>query len=198
MPREVPAASTPGTRTEPSGRNGVDVANLLDAVTMLGSRPDFAQFRFRATSRWVVGAHSHTTIERFSGAGGHHAHTRPLAYDADHPQVLAGADQGPTPIEFLLLALGAGIVAGVAIVATARGVALTAAEARVECDVDLRGVSGLADGVRNGCQAIRVDFRIAGDAPPETLREIVVESTARSAVFDVVRNGTSVSVDVTA
>jgi uncharacterized OsmC-like protein len=60
----------------------------------------------------------------------------------------------------------------------------------------LRGILGLSNDVRNGYQRIRVNFTIAGDAPPEMLRRIVEQSKARSAVFDVITNGVPVDVNV--
>jgi uncharacterized OsmC-like protein len=182
--------------TESAIRNGVDLPNLFATINVVRDEPQLAQFRFRATNRWVVGTHSRTTIETFSGAGGEHTHANDFAYDADHPAVLVGADQGPTPVEFLLHALGACLTAGVANIAAARRVTLTSVEARIEGDIDLQGILGLADTVRNGYQQVRVNFRIEGDASSETLREIVQQSRARSAVYDVLRNGVDVSVDV--
>ena len=41
-----------------------------------------------------------------------------------------------------------------------------------------------------------MSFRIAGDVPDETLREIVEQSRARSAVYDVFTNGVNVTIDV--
>ena len=40
------------------------------------------------------------------------------------------------------------------------------------------------------------DFDIAGDAPAEKLRQIVEQSRARSAVFDVLTNGVPVDVSI--
>ncbi len=72
----------------------------------------------------------------------------------------------------------------------------TSVESRIEGDIDLRGILGISNEVRNGYEQIRVDFRIDGDAPPETLRQIVEQSRARSAVFDVLTNGVrSMTVD---
>jgi uncharacterized OsmC-like protein len=184
------------TTTEPKARNGVDVPNLFGTIDVVRNQPELAQFRFRATNRWVIGTHSRTTIETFFGAGGEHAHIEEYAYDADHPAVLVGADQAPTPVEFLLHALGACLMAGVANIASARGVTLTTVEARIEGDIDLRGILGISGEVRNGYRQLRVDFRITGNAPPETLRSIVEQSRARSAVFDVLTNGVDVVVDV--
>jgi uncharacterized OsmC-like protein len=177
-------------------RNGVDVPNLFGTINAVRNQPDLAQFQFRATTRWVVGTHSRTTIETFSGAGGEHAHIKEYAYDADHPAVLVGADQGSTPVEFLLHALGSCLMAGIANVASARGVALTAVEATIEGDIDLQGILGISNKVRNGYRQVRVAFHIAGDAPSETLHAIVEQSRARSAVFDVLTNGVDVVIDV--
>jgi uncharacterized OsmC-like protein len=186
------------TTTEPIARNGVDVPNLFATIDVVRGQTDLAQFRFRATNRWVIGTHSRTTIETFTGAGAEHAHVKEYAYEADHPHVLVGADQAPTPVEFLLHALGACLMAGVANIASARGVSLTAAEATVEGDIDLQGILGLSKDVRNGYQQLRVNFRIAGDAPTEVLQQIVEQSRARSAVFDVLTNGVSVVLSVDA
>jgi len=185
--------STTTTRT---ARNGVDIPNLFGTINAVREQPEMAKFRFRATNRWVVGTHSRTTIEQFSGAGGEHSHAQTFAYDSDHPAVLVGTDQGPAPVEFLLHAIGACLMAGIANVASARGVTLTSVEARIEGDIDLRGILGLSREVRNGYSQIRVAFSIDGDAPPEKLREIVEQSRARSAVYDVLTNGVDVQVDV--
>jgi uncharacterized OsmC-like protein len=186
------------TTIEPVARNGVDVPNLFATINVVRERRELAKFRFRATNRWVIGTHSRTTIETFTGAGGEHAHVKEYAYDADHPQVLVGADQAPTPVEFLLHALGACLMAGVANIASARGVPLTAVEASIEGDIDLQGLLGISDEVRNGYDQIRVNFRIAGDASADVLQQIVEQSRARSAVFDVLTNGVDVMVCVDA
>ena len=49
--------------------------------------------------------------------------------------------------------------------------------------------------MRNGYQQMRVHFTIKGDASPEKLREIVEQSKARSAVYDVLTNG--IPLDIT-
>jgi len=101
-------------------------------------------------------------------------------------------------VEFLLHALGACLTAGIANVAAARGVTLTSVESTIEGDINLLGILGLSDQVRNGYERIRVNFKIAGDAPAEKLRQIVEQSRSRSAVFDVLTNGVPVEVAVEA
>jgi uncharacterized OsmC-like protein len=181
---------------EPTAANGVDLPNLLATIETVRRDRELAAFRFRATNRWVIGTHSRTTIETFTGAGAEHAHSKELAFDADHPEVLVGADQGATPVEFLLHALGACMMAGVANMASLRGVVLDEVEATIEGDLDVQGLLGLSDEVRNGYQQVRVSFRIRGDAPSDILEAIVAQSQARSAVFDTLISGVAIAVDV--
>jgi uncharacterized OsmC-like protein len=174
--------------------NGVDTPKLFATINAVKGQPDLAKFQFRATNRWVNGTHNRSVIETFSGAGGEHRHTGDIQFDADHPAVLVGGDAAPTPVEFLLHAIAACIMSGVGNIAAARGVKLTEVEATVEGDIDLRGILGISTEVRNGYDQMRVHFRIKGDASPEKLQEIVAQSQARSAVFDVLTNGTKVQV----
>ena len=186
------------TRAERGPRNGVDTPTLFATLEAVKGQPELAKFQFRATNRWIRGTNSRSRIEPFKGAGGVHAHKGVHEYDADHPAVLVGGDQAPTPVEFLLHAIAACITSGIANIAAARGVTLTEVSSTVEGDIDLLGILGLSDQVRNGYQKIRVSFDIKGDAPPEKLQEIVEQSRARSAVFDVLTNGVPVSLSVNA
>jgi uncharacterized OsmC-like protein len=107
-----------------------------------------------------------------------------------------GRDHGPTPTEFVLHALAACLTAGLANIAAARGVTLTEVRSTVTGDIDLNGIFGLNPEVRNGYQQITVRFTVKGDAPAETLRELVEQSRARSAVYDSVTNGVPVAIEV--
>jgi uncharacterized OsmC-like protein len=176
--------------------NGVDTPNLLATINVVKGAPELGRFQFRAQNTWLAGTHSRSHIETFSGAGSEQTHVRRFEYDADHPAVLVGGDHGPTPVEFLLHALATCLTAGVANVAAARGITLTRVESTVVGDIDLRGILGLSNEVRNGYERIRVNFSIEGDAPPEKLREVVEQSRARSAVFDVITNGTPVDLSI--
>jgi len=186
------------TKKDRGPRNGVDTPTLFATLDALRSQPELAKFQFRVSNRWVKGTKSRSRMESFTGAGGEHAHKQVFEYDADHHTVLVGTDEGPTPVEFLLHGLAACITAGIANIAAARGVTLTEVTSRVEGDIDLRGILGLSNEVRNGYQRIRASFDIKGDAPAEKLREIVEQSRARSAVFDVLTKGVPVEVAVNA
>lgn len=176
--------------------NGVNTPMLFATINAVKAQPELAKFRFTATNQWLKGTHSRSRIELFSGAGGEHKHTGDVQFDADHPAVLVGEDAAPTPVEFLLHAIAGCITSGIGNIAAARGVKLTSVESTVEGDIDLRGILGLSDEVRNGFQQMRVNFRITGDAEPEKLREIVEQAKARSAVYDVLTNGMPVAITV--
>jgi uncharacterized OsmC-like protein len=178
-------------------RNGVDVPTLFATLDAVKAQNEIAKFTFRAENTWQSGTHSRSTISGFYGAMQEMEHEQPTVLDADHPAVLVGTDQGPSPVEYLLHALAACLTAGIANIASARGVDLTSVRSTVEGDIDLLGVLGLSDGsVRNGYQQVKVTFDIEGDADDETLRGIVEQSRQRSAVYDVMTGQTPVVVDV--
>jgi uncharacterized OsmC-like protein len=160
--------------------------------------PEAAKFTFRAHNRWMSGTHSQSSIEDFFGVGEERAHERTFVFDADHPAVLVGRDNGPTPVEFVLHSLAACLTAGLANIAAARGVTLTEVRSTVEGDIDLNGILGLNPAVRNGYQGITVRFTVKGDAPAEKLREVVEQSRARSAVYDIITNSVPVTIEVDA
>jgi uncharacterized OsmC-like protein len=185
------------TSTETAIRNGVDTATLFATLDAVKGDNDIAKFQFRATNRWVSGTHNRSTIHGFYGAKQEMTHREPHVFDADHPPVLVGSDNAPTPVEYVLHALAACLTAGIANIAAARGINLTEVSSTVEGDIDLLGILGLSDDVRNGYQGINVSFTLRGD-DPDKLRSVVEQSRRRSAVYDVVTNGVPVSIDVDA
>jgi len=194
---ETPA-ERPAPKPAPRPRNGVDTPTLFATLDAVRKQPDLAKFQFRATNRWISGTHNRSTFHGFFGAGQETAHREAYSFDADHPAVLVAKDNAPTPVEFLLHALAACLTSGLANIAAVRGIDLEEVESTVEGDIDLLGIFGMSDTVRNGYQGIRVSFRIKGNAPEETLRGLIEQSRARSAVYDVLMNGVPVDVRIEA
>jgi uncharacterized OsmC-like protein len=184
------------TTTPTRPLNGVDTETLFATIDAVRNQPELARFQFRTSTRWISGTHNRTTISDFHGAGGEHAHKEPYTVDADHPVVHVGQDNAPTPAEHLLQALGSCLTSGLANIAAARGIELGEVTARVEGDIDLRGILGLDDAVRNGFEDIRVTFHVRGRAEAEQLAKLVDQARRRSAVFDVVTHGVPVTIDV--
>ena len=180
----------------PIADNGVNVAHLLGARQALTDAPAAAQFQWRARCDWVRGTHSRTTIDTYSGLGQEQLHRQSFAIDADHPEVFASEDNGATPTEIVLAALASCLTAGVATVASNRGVQLHAVTATVKGNMDLQGILGIDGDVRNGFDGIEVTYEIDADASKADLEAIVAQSQKRSAVFDIVTNPTTVTVSV--
>ena len=175
--------------------NGVDTQTLFGTIDAVKAQPELAKFQFRASNRWISGTHNRSSIGGYYGAGQEFTRAADHRYDADHPPVLTGTDEGPTPVEFLLHALAACLTSGLANIAGARGIPLTEVTSTVEGDIDLRGILGLDPGVRNGFQGIRVNFAVRGEGTAEQLQGLVAQSRARSAVFDMLTNGVPVTVE---
>jgi uncharacterized OsmC-like protein len=85
---------------------------------------------------------------------------------------------------------------GVAAVAQHRGIQLHSVKATIEGDMDLQGILGIDDEVRNGFSTVRVTFEVNADASEDDIRAVVAQSQKRSAVFDLFTNPTNVFVEV--
>lgn len=179
----------------PTFRNGINTEQMYGTLDAVKAHPELGRFQFRASNRWMGGAHNQSTIKSFFGAG-QEDQTRQTEWhiDAGEPAILLGKDEGPNPAEYLLHALAACLTTSIVNVAAARKVELTSVESTIEGDADVRGALGLSDDVRNGFENIRVSFTISGNAPDEKLLEVVERAKARSFVYDVVTHGTSVDV----
>jgi uncharacterized OsmC-like protein len=181
---------------EVSVNNGVNVGALLAAREALKSAPQAAKFTWRASCKWQNGTHSLTTVQGFHGLGEEQKHKTEFSFEADHPEVFASEDLGATPVEHVLVALASCLTAGVAAVAQNRGVQLRSVEAKLEGSMDIQGILGIDSDVRNGYDDIKVTFNIDADAPKKEIEAIVAQSQKRSAVFDIITNPTTVSVQV--
>lgn len=176
--------------------NGVNTEALLEARTALTDAPEAAQFQWRTTCTWQNGTHSHSTVEGFFGLGEEQNHKTTFSFDADHPEVFASEDHGATPVEFVLVALGSCLTAGVAAIAQHREIQLRSVSATIEGAMDLQGILGIDSDVRNGFDGIKVTYNIDADATADEIKALVAQSQKRSAVFDIVTNPTNVTVEV--
>jgi uncharacterized OsmC-like protein len=185
----------PTTATRPVD-NGVNVEALLGARTALAEAPEAAKFQWRATCEWQNGTHSRNSVEGFFGLGEEQRHRTVSSFDIDHPEIFASEDNGPTPVEHMLVGLAGCLTAGIAAVAQHREIQLHKVSATIEGAMDVRGILGMDSDVRNGFSGITVTYDIEADATPDEVRAIVAQSQKRSAVYDVITNPTDVRVVV--
>ena len=74
--------------TEKTVDNGVNVQALLDARKALSEAPEAAQFKWRATCKWINGTYSRSSIEGYYGLGENHQHKTEFTFDADHADLV--------------------------------------------------------------------------------------------------------------
>jgi uncharacterized OsmC-like protein len=187
---------TASNSTPEQVKNGVNVDALLGAREALEKAPEAAQFKWRASCEWLNGTHSRSTIVKFFGLGAEQSRDKTFTVEADHPQIFASEDHAPTPVELVLSGLASCLTAGVAAIAQRRGIQLHSVKASLEADMDIQGILGMDDDVRNGFGAIRVHFDIRADASEDDIKALVAQSQKRSAVFDIITNPTAVFVTV--
>ena len=135
--------------------NGVNVAALLGAREALTEAPEAAQFEWRATCDWVNGTHSRSTVEKFFGLGEEQSHRKRSVFDTDHPEIFASEDNGPTPMDYVLVGQAGCLTAGIAAVAQNREIQLHSVRAVLEAGMDIQGILGIDGDVRNGFDFIR-------------------------------------------
>lgn len=176
--------------------NGVNVEALLGARDALADTPEIADFQWRTTVSWVAGTHSQATVDTFYGFGAEQHHRTAFTYDIDHPLAFAAQDNGITPVEYVLVALGGCLTAGIASVAQHRGIQLHSVTASIEAGEDLHGILGADPTVRNGFSGVKVTYAIDADASADEIKALVAQSQKRSAVYDIITNPTHVTVDV--
>src|SRR5260370_3520801 len=176
--------------------NGVNVAALIAAREALTDAPEAAQFKWRAACEGNNGTQSHSTVEGFYGLGQEQQRKTTFTFDADHPEVFASEDKGATPVEYVLVGLASCLTAGIAAVAQHRNIQLRSVTATIEGEMDLQGILGIDNDVRNGFGGIKVTYKIDADAKREDIEALVAQSQKRSAVYDVVTNPTNRNVAV--
>jgi uncharacterized OsmC-like protein len=187
---------TTTTPSQNTADNGVNVEALLGAREAMTGTPAAAAFTFSAQSEWVNGTQTSTTVEKFFGIGAEQSHRRAFVLDTDHPEIFASEDHGITPPEMVLVGLVGCLTAGVASVAQHRGIQLRSVKATIAGDMDLQGMLGIDADVRNGFDGITVRYEIDANATRDEIEAVVAQSQKRSAVFDIVTNPTTVTVEV--
>jgi len=184
------------TTTHQPMLNGVNVGAVLEAREAMTAMPAAAKFQWRATSEWVDGIHTRSEVHDYFGAGEEQSHRQSFVYDTDHPELFAADDNGPAPVEIVLVGLAGCLTGGIASVATNRGIELRSVKAVITGDMDLQGVLGIDPDVRNGFSSVTVRYEIDADASRADIEAIVAQSQKRSAVFDIMSNPTNVTVEV--
>jgi uncharacterized OsmC-like protein len=157
--------------------NGVDTDRVLDLAGNMQQDENYGKFKFRATNRWIDGAHSRSAIQGFLAGGEENTgREEPHYVDADQPYFLAGENNAPNPVEYVLHALDSCLTVTLVSHAAVQGIDLEKVETSSEGDMDARGFFGISDKVNKGYERIRVNMRVKSDADVETLTKLAMYS----------------------
>jgi uncharacterized OsmC-like protein len=173
--------------------NGVDVERLRNTGEAMRSVPALAKFTFRVSNRWLKGGLNRTTINGFRGAGGEN-HRDGFVIDNAEPSLIAGHDEAPNPVEYLLHALVGCLTTTFVYHAAMQGVRVRAIESQVEGQVDLRSFLGVREDVPGGFEAVSVRFRVSADCPDDELASLMDAARRRSPVANFVVRAVPTSV----
>jgi uncharacterized OsmC-like protein len=163
--------------------NGFQREALQRVKKSLQSNPEHAQFKLRAKNRWIDGAQSITLVSSFKGMGREFsARSTPFIQTTDTPQILAGKDLGPTPLEELLVALAASVTTTLAYRAAVANLIVQEIECDVEGDADFQDLMNAPQPASAGFKQIRVTVRVKSDASEEQLTALCAASPVLAAL----------------
>ena len=182
--------------TEEKKVNGVNVDQLLSTIELIKEKPEIAQFKFRATNKWIDGTYNRATVKDFYGAGQEDTTRDPMVFEIDEPPVLCGSNLGANPVEYLLVALSGCLTTSLIAHSAAKGIEINGVESRYEGDLDLRGFLGISEDVPVEYQVIRVYFKIDADVSEDKKEELIDMAQKYSPVFNSITKPISVSVEL--
>jgi uncharacterized OsmC-like protein len=173
--------------------NGIDLETLQNTISAIEQDPSLGPCKFRATNKWIGGAHNRNRIDGFYAAGEERNHQQPFEFDADAPPMLAGDDQAPNPVEYLLSALASCVTTSIVAHAALRGIHIEELDSELEGDLDLRGFFGLSNDVPKGYTNIRV--RVRAKADPENIAKLR-RLAEFSPMYNTLTQGVGVDIEV--
>jgi uncharacterized OsmC-like protein len=177
--------------------NGIDVEGLLGAIEAVKADSSLGSFKFRVKNSWVKGTRNTAVIQGFYGQNQEHPDRKAkLEYDLDEPPALLGQDQGPNPVEYLLVGLSGCVTTTLVANAAARGIEIRSLSSNLEGDIDLRGFLGIDPNVPVGYKEIRFSFVIDSDATQEQLDDLALFARDHSPVASTIMNATPVKVSI--
>jgi len=114
----------------------------------------------------------------------------------DQPEALGGTDSGPTPLDYVFVALGGCLVTVAKIVAGQQKIDLRGVDVEVSGDLNLDVLRGQEKNERAGFTSITATVKIDADLTKEEKEAFMEEVDKRCPVSDNLMNVTSVTIDI--
>ena len=163
--------------------------NLLATINVVRDTPGLARFRFVARNRWIAGTHSETTIQASRAPAASRRTRRSSATTPITLRCSSAAITARRPSSSCSTRWRPASRPASAISRRSAGSPSQRFRPPWKETSTCGGFSASRQMCGTASSGIRVNFTIKGDAPPAKLREIVEQSRARSAVYDVITTG---------
>lgn len=175
------------TTPTPRSANGLDLEQMTQTVEALRRDPSLAEFKFRASNRWISGGENRSSIQSFYGAGAEDtSRAQPFEFTNGEPPVLLGHNEGANPVEFLLHALAGCVTTTTVLHATARGIRIRSIATELRGTIDLQGLLALDDGVDAGYRGITIEMEIDADCSEDEIEALLETARAHSPVCNTI------------
>jgi uncharacterized OsmC-like protein len=156
----------------PNKINGLDLDATNAAIALVGSKPEAKSGPKAARIRWVTGLKSKAQVRN---------HT----FLVDEPSHLAGDDESPNSVEYVLGAYGACLATGFVLNASQRGIHIRNMEVALESTQDnIFNFLGLNDEGHPGLNQIRAKLFVQASADRAALEEIWAHTIKTSPVHN--------------
>jgi len=114
----------------------------------------------------------------------------------DEPLEIGGSNEGPNPLEYLLIALAGCLNVTFRWIAAARGVNIHSLEFMLEGKLNPKKFNGIPTEERAGYKEITATLRVKSDAPKEVLEDILREAKKRCPVSDNLMEPTPLKIEI--
>lgn len=139
--------------------NSIDLEKLEGARKHISANPADGIARYGVALTWEEGVRA--TVNTLPMTVGEEMIPRGFSWTVDEPPQLLGNSKGPTPQELLMSGVGACIMVGFVVNASAKGVALRSLTVEVHGSLDLAGFMNLRDDAQ--IKMLGLEYRIAVD-----------------------------------
>ena len=138
-------------------------------------KPENAVLTYYSSSKLVEGLQSKVTV-------------RDHKLTIDEPTSFGGKDEGASPVELILAALGSCQEITYKAFATALGIDLKNVSVNLKADLDLKGFLAIDDKVRPGFQYIDGQVKIESSAPKSQIDKLIEVVNSHCPVLDILQN----------
>ncbi|MDN3519772.1 OsmC family protein [Aquisalimonas lutea] len=176
-------------------RNGVDVTALNSAREGITESPESGIAEYGVNVEWNGGTSAQARALPIT-LGGEKV-DRDFSWKVDEPTQLLGKNSAPTPQEYLLSGVGACIMVGFAVGASAKGVKLDRLNVEIFGQLDLSGFLALNDTSPVELAEVRYVIHVSGDASEEEFRELEKKAVELSPNAMSIANKVRLSGDLT-